>query len=308
MDTRHLQNFVVVGEEENFRRAADRLHLEQSALSRHVQALESEIGVELFERLPRGVRLSLAGKTFLIDARRILELANEAADRARRVASGRSGILRVAMCESGSMYNTIPRSIREFSELYPDVEVELLDINSAFQTEALAVGRVDVGLLYGTPDDDPILVRHEIHRQDVVLALPASHPLAARPRIALADLEREPQVWVSRAANYKLFDEMMAAWKAAGRTPRIVHTVHSGAGVLSLVSAGVGLGMALSEMPFRQPEDVVLRPVEDFSVPFRIDLVWRRDNRLPVVKKFVERTIAIAKADSLARRTPQVLP
>src|SRR3984885_649943 len=94
MELRHLRYFVGVGEEEHFGRAAERLRIAQPALSRQIQDLEKEIGFRLFERLPRGVKLSAAGTLFLEDARRILAEVNEAAGRAGRVARGLSGTLR----------------------------------------------------------------------------------------------------------------------------------------------------------------------------------------------------------------------
>src|ERR1700691_5990414 len=102
MELRHLRYFVGVGEEQHFGRAAERLHVAQPALSRQIQDLEKEIGFPLFERLPRGVKLSAAGKLFLEDSRRILAEVQEAAARANRVALGHSGTLRVGFTENAS--------------------------------------------------------------------------------------------------------------------------------------------------------------------------------------------------------------
>src|SRR5258708_21881646 len=100
MELRHLRYVVAVGEEQHYGRAARRLRFAQPALSRQIQDLEEEIGFKLFDRLPRGVKISAAGKCFLEDARRVLQQANEAVTRARRVASGQSGTLRVGFVES----------------------------------------------------------------------------------------------------------------------------------------------------------------------------------------------------------------
>src|SRR5580693_3095132 len=102
MELRHLRYFVAVGEEQHYGRAAARLRVAQPALSRQIQDLEEEVGFKLFERLPRGVKLSAAGQLFLADARRILQEVNEAAARAARVARGQSGTLRVGFTESTS--------------------------------------------------------------------------------------------------------------------------------------------------------------------------------------------------------------
>src|SRR4030095_7818944 len=116
MELRHLRYFVVVGEEQHFGRAAERLRVAQPALSRQIQDLEGEIGFKLFERLPRGVKISAAGKCFLEDARRILHELNDAIARAKRVASGQSGVLRVGFVESMSWHGIVPDSFRQFRE------------------------------------------------------------------------------------------------------------------------------------------------------------------------------------------------
>jgi DNA-binding transcriptional LysR family regulator len=114
MELRHLRYFVAVGEEQHYGRAAHRLGVAQPALSRQIQDLEREIGFKLFERLPRGVKLSGAGTLFLEDARRILQAVHEAAERASRVARGRSGTLRVGFTENASWQGVVPESFRRF--------------------------------------------------------------------------------------------------------------------------------------------------------------------------------------------------
>src|SRR5216684_1461555 len=114
MELRHLRYFVAVGEDQHFGRAAERLHLAQPALSRQIQDLERELGFALFDRLPRGVKLSAAGKLFLSDARRILQEVEEAKVRAERVASGKAGTLRVGFVETLSWHGIVPDSFRRF--------------------------------------------------------------------------------------------------------------------------------------------------------------------------------------------------
>src|SRR5580698_3488350 len=122
MELRHLRYFVAVGEEQHYGRAASRLRVAQPALSRQIQNLEEEVGFKLFERLPRGVKLSAAGTLFLQDARRILQEVNEAAGRAGRVARGLSGMLGAASTENASWRGVVPESFRRFRELQPDAE------------------------------------------------------------------------------------------------------------------------------------------------------------------------------------------
>src|SRR5260221_183164 len=125
MELRHLRYFVAVGEEQHYGRAASRLRVAQPALSRQIQDLEEELGFKLFERLPRGVKLNVAGKLFLQDARRILQDVNDAAARAGLVARGLSGTLRVGFTENASWPGVVPDSFRRFRQRTPDWDVQL---------------------------------------------------------------------------------------------------------------------------------------------------------------------------------------
>src|SRR5246500_3505385 len=143
MELRHLRYFVAIGEEENYRRAAKRLNVAQTALSTQIQDLEAELGFKLFDRMPRGVKLSAAGKLFLEDARRILQTVGEATARAARVARGQSGTLRVGFAENASWHGIVPDSFRRFRAQQPDAELQLRPAASSEQLEAIRSGRLD---------------------------------------------------------------------------------------------------------------------------------------------------------------------
>jgi DNA-binding transcriptional LysR family regulator len=130
-----LRYFVAVGEEQHYGRAAERLGIAQPALSRQIQGLEKELGFMLFERLPRGVKLSAAGKLFLSDARRILQEVQEAKLRAERVATGKAGTLRVGFVEWLSWHGVVPDSFRRFRRRQPDAELDLQPLRSMEQIE-----------------------------------------------------------------------------------------------------------------------------------------------------------------------------
>src|SRR5882724_13622960 len=125
MEMRQLRYFIAAGEEQHFGRAARRLRVVQPVISRQIQTLEREIGFELFERLPRSVIITEAGKLFLDAACRTLEEVNRATERAKRVAFGQSGTLRIGFVESISWQGVIPDSLRDFRLRHPDVELQL---------------------------------------------------------------------------------------------------------------------------------------------------------------------------------------
>src|SRR6267378_1393396 len=209
MELRHLRYFVAIGEEENYRRAAQRLNVAQTALSTQIQDLEAELGFKLFERLPRGVKLSPAGKLFLEDARRILQDVNEAAARAARVARGQSGTLRVGFSENASWRGVVPESFRRFREIQPDAELQLQPLPSLEQVEAIRSGRLDAGFVLDMPKADPELERLPVAMQRIELAVPTGHPVTKLKELRLRDLTDAPFVCFPRRASPALYDRLM---------------------------------------------------------------------------------------------------
>jgi DNA-binding transcriptional LysR family regulator len=188
MELRHLRYFVVVGEEQHFGRAADRLRVAQPALSRQIQDLEKELGFVLFERLPRGVRLNAAGKLFLTDARRILQDVEEAKLRAERIAQGKAGTLRIGIATAVSWHGMVVNAFRKFRRQQPDVELELHHLLSVHQVDAILSGRLDAGLMASLTPWNKDLAHLEFAQDRMVLAVPAGHPLVKRKRVRLRDL------------------------------------------------------------------------------------------------------------------------
>src|SRR6267143_3684636 len=172
MELRHLRYFVAVGEEQHYGRGTKRLRVAQPALSRQIQDLEEEIGFKLFDRLARGVRISAAGKVFLEDARRVLQQVDEATRRAKRVASGQSGTLRVGFVESISWHGVVPDSFRQFRERQPDVELQLKPLSSAEQIEAVRTGQLDAGFLFTISNTDNDLAELPVASLNLMLAAP----------------------------------------------------------------------------------------------------------------------------------------
>ena len=252
MELRHLRYFVAVGEEQHYGRASSRLRVAQPALSRQIQDLEEEVGFKLFERLPRGVKLSAAGKLFLEDARRILQDVSEAAARAARVARGNSGTMRVGFAENASWHGVVPDSFRRFRYQQPDAELQLQPAASLEQLEAVRSGRLDAGFVNFMPKADPELDQLLVAVQHVQLAAPKSHPLAKLRKLRLRDLTDTPFVWFPRWASPAFYDRLMhECYRGGLKSPRIVQEGLNEATILSLVSTGLGVGWVLGTARWR---------------------------------------------------------
>ena len=304
MELRHLRYFVAVGEEQHYGRAAKRLRVAQPALSRQIQDLENEIGFQLFDRLPRGVRLSAAGNTFLEDARLILQHVNQATIRAGRVARGLAGTLRVGFTESASWHGVVPDSFRQFRRGQPAAELQLSPLSSIDQVQAVRSGRLDAGFVFNMPRADPELDQVRVASQKLVLAAPKGHPLTKTRSLRLRDLNNTDFVWFPRRQSPAYYDRLMQECSRGGlTTPRIVQEAVDQATMLSLVACRLGVAFVSDATRWRSPRGVVLRPVADMHLLIDFSLVWRKDNASPLLARFVADVRQLPVVRALAKST-----
>jgi len=303
MELRHLRYFVAVGEEQHYGHAAQRLRVAQPALSRQIQDLEDEIGFKLFERLPRGVKISVAGKSFLEDARRILKEVNEATTRAARVANGQSGTLRVGFAESASWHGVVPESFRQFRQRQPNAELQLTPLNSLDQVEAIRSGRLDAGFVFNMPKSNQEFNQVKVAEHNVVLAAPKGHPLFKIKKLRLRDIGDTPFVLFPRRESPVYYDRLMhECFRHGLKSPRIVQEAVNEATILSLVSHGLGVAFVSDAIRWRCPEGVVILSAVDLDVPFPLSLVWRKNNISPLLAKFVSDVQQLPEVKAVDKR------
>ena len=288
MELRHLRYFIGVGEEQHFGRAAIRLHVAQPPLSRQIQDLERELGFLLFDRLPRGVRLTAAGKLFLNDARRILQDVDEAKRRAERIALGKAGTLRIGIATAVSWHGLVVNAFREFRRRQPDVELVLHHLVSVHQVEAVVSDRLDLGFAAAVTPWHKELEHRQFALDRMVLAVPKGHPLTKRERIRLRDLRNMPFIWFHRWVNPAFYDRMMAACARGGlNAPHIVQEATERDTVLGLVQCQIGISWLTESTRWHCPRGVVLLPVVDMNVRLPFNVIWKKDNASPLLQKFL---------------------
>jgi len=301
MELRHLRYFVTVAEEKHFRRAAARLRIAQPALSRQVQALETELGFALLERTRRGVELTPAGTVFLDHAHRVFEALDLAVHEAKRASDGESGRISVGYLSSLA-YTGLTELLRAYRARFPAVEVVLRQLPPAKQVEALRDGRIDVGFVRG-PLDEPQLASECLRREPLVVALPEGHPLARRARVPLRLLAQEPFVVFPRHRGPAFFDLLMALCRGAGFTPHIVQEApHQD--IVSLVVAGFGVAIVPESVREMKRDGVVLRPLEEPKFT-ELLVAWNARNDSRVLREFLEvvRKVGVhARPRATARR------
>jgi len=288
MELRHLRYFVGVAEDQHFGRAAARLHVAQPALSRQIQDLEREMGFLLFDRLPRGVRLSAAGNVFLSDARRILQDVEEAKRRAEQIAFGKAGTLRIGIATALSWHGMVVDSFREFRRRQPDVDLVVHHLLSVQQVDAVLSDRLDAGFAATITPWHKDLAHWQFAQDRMLLGVPKGHPLTKRKEIRLRDLRDMPFVWFQRWANPAFYDQMMQACARGGLSaPRIVQETTDRDTQLGLVQCRIGIAWLTESTRWHCPQGLVLLPVVDMHVRLPFNLIWKKDNSSPLLQKFV---------------------
>lgn len=287
MELRHLRSFLVAAELEHFGRAAQRLHIVQPALSRQIRELETELRVPLFERLSRGVRLTAAGRAFHHDTRALLAAADRAAEHARRVAAGTAGTLTIGFVDTSVHAPLLPRLLDCFRRRNPDINLVLRQHTSLAQAELLRRGELDLGFVYHRPSALPALASRRLLRERVVLAVPASHPLAAKRSVRLAALRNEAFVWIPATLSPAYSDIVHSTCAARGIQLRIVQEADSDGALMALVAAGAGLTFCLGSARHRLPPSVRLVALPEMTTPIHLEAVWRENNPNPALPRLL---------------------
>jgi DNA-binding transcriptional LysR family regulator len=287
MQMRHLECFLAVAEELHFTRAAQRLHLSQPPLSRHIKELEEELGVTLFRRNRRHVALTDAGKAYEQRVHSILSQLERAREEAQRVHRGETGTLTIGFV-GALTYEFLPGILRRYRKRMPDVHLTLRDMVPAEQIEALAADRIDVGFAGILPDDCGPEIAHRVLRRDrMVAALPEGHPLAKRGAVALEKLADEPWVLIERkiSPTYDRFIRRLCA--DAGFSARSDYEAARAQAMLGLVAAGMGVTIVPETIARLQSPGVVFRPLRQRLIYEHV-VIWRAGATSSMVAAFLE--------------------
>ncbi|KMM56870.1 LysR family transcriptional regulator [Bacillus glycinifermentans] len=286
MELRHLRYFMVVAEELHFGKAALRLKMTQPPLSQQIKQLESEIGVTLLKRSKRAVKLTAAGDVFLKQIKEGLSQIDQAVDMAQRTARGELGRLVIGFVGSAT-YEIMPPIIREYRKQFPSVNIELRELSTPNQIEALLNGHIDIGVLHPPLGNDE-LKSYTVKKSHCVLALPKYHPLTKKSRIYLRDLEDESLIAIDKSAWPSLYTDFIFSCEQAGFIPNIAQEATEYQMVIGLVSAGMGIAVVPTAAKRLFNLDVVYREIDDLSLRAEWVTAHRKDNRNPALQHFIE--------------------
>jgi len=285
-DLKQLRCFVAVGEELHFGRAAKRLHMTQPPLSRQIQLLEHDLGMQLLFRTRRSVTLTPAGTVFLQEAKRLLLHAEAAASTAQRVARGESGLLTVGFT-AGASHAFLPRLLTRTNKSLDGVNLVLHEMVSEDQTEALKNGHIDVGLLR-SPLDRNLYEAVCVARESLLLAVPREHRLAAGKMPTLRDLEGEPFIMYCPQQGSYFYALVEGLFRTASIPTKYVQQLSQIHSILVLVNAGHGIALVPESAHVLHFSETVLRRIKLPPVSAEIFLAWKRDNANPAIPRFRE--------------------
>ena len=293
---RDLRYFLTVAEELHFTRAAERLYVSQPALSKQVRALERQLGVELFRRDRHGVALTGAGAALLPYARRVLDTWAEGAAAVEVARTAQRSTLVVGMSTSPGRGGLLPAIRSRFTAGHPEAAVRLRQVSWEDPTAGLADGDADVAFVWLPLPDEDRYAWTVVAEEPRLVALPDTHPLAARTEVDFADLVDEPFLALPPDAG-PLRDYWLALEEREGRPPRIGAEIASTEETYEALLAGLGICLvAAGNTPLITLGGVVTRPVRGIG-PSRYALAWRKeDDRRPLVRGYAEACRSVAGA------------
>jgi DNA-binding transcriptional LysR family regulator len=283
MELRQLRYFVAVAEERNFTRAAERLNMTQPPLSRQIQQIEDSVGLALFERGARPLKLTEAGRVFYAQAKRLLEESDELLPLTRRPAQLAERIV-IGFVPS-TLYGPLPDVIRAFRETAPLIQLSLIEMFTIEQLSALKGGRIDVG--FGRLRfDESQLAREVLVEEPLIAALPAGHALADAGSLTLDALAKETLIIYPSTPRPSYADQQLSAFRDHAVEPAAIHEVRELQTALGLVAAQVGVCLVPESVRGLRARGVTYRSLDEAQVSSPIIMSRRLQDQSPTTDLF----------------------
>jgi DNA-binding transcriptional LysR family regulator len=286
MDLRQIRYFLTLANELNFTRAAGRLHISQPPLTRQIQQLEASMGVVLFERTTRGVALTQAGLVFLEEARKIIALTDQAANKTKLAHDGQLGRLDIGIFGS-AILNVIPTLLIELRKTHPDIVISLQNTTKIEQIEAVRGKRLDIGFNRVFPEV-PDLAVETVFFERLLVAMPKDHVLARRRVLEVKDLVNVPLILFPNNVRPTFADNVVALCRDEGFSPNVAHEVQDVMTCVALVSAGLGLAVVPESAANLQLPGVRYHLLRSAQAKVDLSCVYREDNSSPALAVFLD--------------------
>jgi len=286
MELRHLRYFVAVADALNFTKAAQQLRLAQPSLTRQIHNLEGELSVRLFKREKNQVSLTAEGRAFLSDAKRLLAQAAESINSVQRLSRGHTGELNIAYL-SNFNFELIPQTLGAFRLACPHVSLNLFDMSPAEQLRALEGRKIDLGFVGIRPHQSTKDLRWEcITHHEIVVVLPAHHPMAKKQSIEIAALKHEFFIGMSERSHPGFRDWLVSACQPGGFTPRIIQDADLESALMHVVAQGLGITLARSQIRKLPHPGVAFRALIP-TIQTDHWIAWNQSNDSPSLASYI---------------------
>ena len=286
IDLRHLRCFVAVAEDLHFRRAAERIGIAQPALSRTIFNLERALGVTLFERSNRVVKITTAGTTFLSGCHNVLSSMDRTIENTQRVHQGRIGSLRIGYTDN-AISGCVPDLLKSFQDQQPDIDLQLRHAVTAVQLRNLEAGDLDFGFVTGEINRSGF-ENHPVQSERFVCVVYEGHPLATRHSIRLEELAQEDIIHGSSTDWEYFFSYMIPLCRKAGFEPKIVQEGLNTAAILGLVACGMGVTILTDCVRGSAGSGLVVIPLQNVTERLDTVAIWKTNTTNGARERFVK--------------------
>ncbi|HWL85307.1 MAG TPA: LysR family transcriptional regulator [Polyangiaceae bacterium] len=284
MKFERLRSFVVLAERLHFGVAAQSLNLSQPALSNQIRQLEEDLGAPLFDRGRHGAQLTEVGRIFLDEARDLLRHADRVTEIGRRTARGETG--RLAVGFGFSTITVVPRVIVKFRKRRPDVWIDLREMSTLQQLDALRAGRLHVGFVRMPAGREFRQLR--VLEDRLVLVVPKAERRDKR-KIELSLFRDSPFIMPRRSLSVSLHDQILGLCAKYGFHPRVVQEAHEDRTIPALVAAGLGVAIiSVSQLVHTSLEGITVHALDDEMARWQVGAAWRKSQGSPLTAEFLE--------------------
>lgn len=287
IELRHAYYVVAVAEELSFRKAAERLHIAQPALSIQIKTIEEKLGGKLFHRTSRRVQITKAGRLFVEEGRRLIQQAEKSFDVVQKAMKGQLGSIELACTGSAVFSGIVGTAVRNFKKNSPEVEIHLREINPRHQLAELEAGNIDAGFVTAPALATPTgVIAEELASWPMMVAVSAKGRFAQKESIKPEMLEHQPFIVYTQSADDDISKIIQSI---TGFTPALTHHADNVMMVLGLVGAGLGIALMPSVLhPYANHLGVMLKPMAGKAITMDCSLMYRKGDREPLLQSFID--------------------
>ncbi|MGV3549183.1 LysR substrate-binding domain-containing protein [Rhizobium sp.] len=296
LELRHLRYFLAIADEMNFGQAAEKLDIAQPGLSQQIKMLEHILGVTLFDRSRRRLRMTLAGEMFESEARQIMAHVDRAVEGTQRAGRGEVGRLAIGYVGSAAYTGMLTSLVGDFRVSYPKVDLAISELPMLTQLEAIAHGSLDIGFIRPPVPLPEGVASVLVMSENIALALPAAHRQAGKDVVSLGDVSDEVFIIPEHPPQVSFHSHTLEACGRAGFEPRLGPQGRDFMTISSMVSVGLGVALVPQSVSCVQLPNVVYRPIAYPESKVELSVAYRRGDASMAVKNFIALARKIARS------------